>query len=73
MRKGCKDLNPTVCECVNTQKMYFLSRVQSSNHKTFNNQSAKDLRDANIAIDLGEFTEGKTASLCILSLLKENP
>lgn len=45
------------------QKMYFLSRVQSSSLKTFNSWSAKDFKDANIAIGLGEFTEGKTASL----------
>lgn len=66
-------MHPTVCECVNTQKMKFLSRVQSNSHKNFNSQSAKDFKDGNIDIGLGEFTEGKTASLCILPLLKENP
>lgn len=62
----------SVCECVNTQKICFLSRVQSSSYKTFKSQSAKGFKDANIDIGLGEFTEGKTVSLCILSLLKEN-
>lgn len=54
------------------RKCISLLRVQSCSHKTFNSQSAKDFKDANIDIDLGEFTEGKTASQCILSLLKEN-
>lgn len=38
------------------RKCIFLSRVESSSHKTFNSQSAKDFKDANIDIGLGELT-----------------
>lgn len=71
MRKVWKDLHPTVCEWVNTQKMYFLSRAQSSSHKTFKSLTAKDFKGANIDIGLGELTEGKTVSMYIFSLLRK--
>lgn len=68
MRKVWKDLLPRVCECANTQKMYFLSRFQSSSHKAFNSQSATDFKGANIDIGLGEFTGGERQLHCVFCL-----
>lgn len=43
-----------VCKCMNAQKMYFPSSVQSGSYKPFNSQLAKDCVDTNISIGFGE-------------------